>query len=595
MSETRVRPFQYQPIDEDLFFVANGTRTWSPQQASSGPGNDIRYKGGDAATGSNTDGGDVLLKGGSGDGTGKKGLVRVEDGCLRLKESVSSDYKTAAADEIDLCAGDDSGDTEFFAMTPAGPVQITKDGAVNSSASIPVVPASFDSQTLSPVDGGPGAPANGVLGSFLTLDFPSGVERQVRAEAAVPQQFRDNSGDSINVRLKYARTAGSNSTVRLRTSGQADNTLLGNVDYDLDVSATPTDEIALSPVIRTITGVDANRLTSIALILTRQVMGGEFTGDFRLVGVVFEYDSLNSVVATSVHREQFFTTFGSPSNGVMGSFKTVEMPPSAESEVSCMFTIPKEYQPGSDVILRLSYAMDQAAVGTVNLQLEGSINNVTALGPSNVSITPDNVANELRLTTGLLFITAASRLDDIAIKIRQLGTGTHPGVFRLVGAMLVMGATTLDAGILPEIHYGMSDAQVVSGFGTPDTDTDTVLGTENETYNVAHGTDDGQAVDFVYRCQLPDGFTDISEIVVPHKVSTAAGSNAVQVFVRLASGVTAYTSPTITSDTRAEHTVSGASLSSQPSLLQRFLVIVRAFVDLGEVAYVGDKITVRFA
>ena len=598
MSEGQLRPFQFTPIDEDVLFADGATHTLKPVQSTTGAGDDIRLSAADALAASAADGGNVLLKGGAGDGVGLKGNVLIEEGCVVLNEAVTTEFIASTATQVGLVAIDDAGDTEFAAKTSGGLVQITKDGAINAGATTAVVTQSVESTTFSVVSGGSGSPLNGTLGDFRTLDYGAGLQREVRSEVNMPREFRDSPLDTVTVKFKYAITAGANTTVRLSTFGGADNNTLAAEIYDLDVSAVTPGEIVESPVIRTIAATDADTLTSLALIVRRDILGGEFTGDFRLVNVVFEFQALNSVVAISRSTFQFVTLLGSPVNGTVGAFNSVDLIPGVVSEVGAFFNIPNGYQLGSRAFIRVSFAMSTAEVGqSVNLQVSGSINNVTVIPTQSVTVNPGSNADEIELSTSLLTVAGLARLDDVLLRVKRMGTGSHGGSIRLIAAILEMGSSIVTSSDPVEYLYDTSDkiGSVGGVAATPSTDTLTEL-TEGETYDLALGDANNQDVTFVHRAGLPAIFSSIASFEVPYKFSSVGGNNALEISVIDATGSLLYGPVAVApSATRAVAVVSGASLSSQPASGERFLVLAKATVDLGETIHASNQVLVKYS
>lgn len=595
VTATRVLPDQFEAIDADLLFKDGATRRLKPVQSTAGAGNDIGVSSGDAQGGSNADSGDNLLETGAKDGAGKKGRVHVVGTGLLLDSVNETTLKPLGGTQIDLLGGVDGPHTEFFADTPQGKVQLTKNGAPNIPPSITAaVDASRSVESLTAVSGGVGPPATGAVGQFPVLVYPAAISREARAQTAMPVDYRQGPGDQLSIQLKYTVGVGANTTVRITTYGSIENNTIGTADFNLDVSSVTPDTIVTSPIIRTFGPATAQRLNEIAMIIRRTTFGGEFTGDFKLVSVIFGYESLSVSSNLSETAELFQATDQPPPTpGSIGSFQSNDYPAGVISESKCTFNIPQQFDPTTDAFLRLNYAMSTAVGGLrVDLSIKGSVNNVTTLAPQTVQIFPDNISNTIVLTAPLRFFSGLQRLDEIVIFLRRLDTDTHTGAFKLVSAELVMGSTIITGGVQAEVDYEFSD--IIAGAGPPDTDTSATLGSENEVYHTATGLGDNQDVTLVARCRVPSALHGVSFIRVVHKVSAAAGNNGVIVTVRKADGTVVYTSTAQVSATRAEFVISGASLSSNPASGERFLVLAQAIVDTGATTYVGVEVTVGY-
>lgn len=595
---TKLLPYQFETIEGDLVFKEGATHELRPNKPAAGPGDAVRVRGADAATGSNANGGDALLAGGLGDGTGKKGLPQSE-APLALKKSTLGPYRPLGATENFVFAGDDAGDTELFAATPNGNVQITKDGFLDvASTPQPAVDASLAVEFFSSILGGPGDPTPVNVGQFKALAFPAGATRAVRAQAILPADFRaDPVADTVQIACKYTIAgAGGGNLVRLQTSGSSNNNAEGSVVYDLDVSGTVAGQIVTSPVIRSIPAADVAKLGALAFAIQRNTFGGEFAGDFQLVELLFFFKSKAITAVLSISTDLFVgTTQPNPIPGIMGSYRTVDYPAGTPSEVAASFNIDRRYNAGTDCFLQLVFAMSSAIGGqSVNLVIAGSINNVTAIPPMSVTVFPDNTANSIERTIGLVNIGAGlNPLDSVALKIKRVAGDTHTGMFRLIAANLVMGAAIVTGLANAELDYPCVDK--IAGVGPPDTDTETDLGLENDAYQTAIGLVDGQDVTFVYRCRRPStALSGINAITIPYKISANDGFTKVIVTVRKADGTIIFTSASLVSISRQDYVINGLALSALPAIGERFLVLVRAFVNTGQTTFVGSEITVSY-
>ena len=590
----KLAPDQYSPIESDLAFTAGVTRTVAPEDSATP--NDLRFRGADAEAASNASGGDALLSGGEKDGTGCRGRVRVENTALLLDQTVAAEICPRNPTQVGFSAEDDGGDTEFYIDTPQGKIQATKDGALNVTltTTTPAVDSSVYFDKLSVVTGGSPPPTPNTLADFRVLDYPAGADREAVGQSVIRRDFRDQPGDVVEVVLKYAIGAGANTTVRLQTYGQAGNTVLAPLNYDLDVSAVTPGEITESPVIRTVSGALVDPLADFATVVKRLTFGGEFTGVFKLVSVVYRFKSYSVTVVLSESQTDFFAVSGVPAPipGELGAFKVVDYPAGELREAVAIFTIPSSYQVGSDVQLRLCYAMDTLDTGSIQIATEIFVNNVSSDPSLVTTFSSAQPANEIQPSSLIRVLSGLQRLDTVAVRVRRTGFGTHTGVFRLVSAHLVMGSAVVTATDLLEQTYA-SHAE----FGTsPPTTTSDYVQSDGEVYKKALGIGGtNNDVTFAFRGQVPSNRNEINFIAVPHKVSLAAGNNGVTILVVDETGATIYTGSKLSSVTRALETVSGASLIPNPGPGERFVVLVKAEVDNNNEIFVGAEITVGYS
>lgn len=595
MTINRILPDQFETIDADLLFKDGATRRLRPVQSTTGQGDDIGVRSGDAKTGSNGNSGDYLLEVGAPDGTGKLGRVHVSSTILIFDSVDDTTIATPGATQIALEAGADGPHTEFFVNTPQGKIQVTKNGVLDVPvASSAAVDATRAIESLTHVVGGSGDPASGTVGLFNVLVYPAGASREARSQSVVPVDYRQGPGDLVGFQLKYTVGPGANPFVRITTYGGIENTSIGAVDYNLDVSGVTPGNLVTSPIFRTFSPSVAHRLDEMAIIIKRTTFVGEFTGDFKLVSVIFHYESLTISATISETAELFTSTdLAPPIPGFVGAFQSNDYPAGVVTESKCTFHIPQQFNPATDCFLRLTYAMSTAVLGArVDLSIEGSVNNTTALPPQGVSVFPANVANTITLTAPLRFINGLNPLDEILLEISRLATDTHTGSFRLISAELVMGSAIVAGAGSPEVDYDYTD--IIPGAGPPNTDSITFLGIENEVYEAVSGLGDNQDATYVARCRVPTFLHSITFIRVTFKNSLAAGNNAIVVTVRRADGTVVYTSTPQVNASRTEFTISGASLLSSPIGGEHFLVLVQAIVDNGQTTYVASELTVGF-
>lgn len=594
---SKILPYQFETIEGDLVFKEGATHELRPNKPAAGPGDAVRVRGADAASGSNANGGDGIIAGGAGDGTGKPG-VGTAGGPFALPKANRANFRVLGGAENFVFAGDDAGNTELFAATPLGDVQITKNGALDVlSSPIPATDAAVTVEVFAPIIGGPGDPTVVAVGRYNTLNFPTGLTRSARAQGTLPEDFRAGPTDDILIVCKYTIAgAGGGTVVRLQTAGNAENNPEGPFSYDLDVSGAVVGQISQSPVIATIPAADVMKLANLVIDIQRTPFGGEFGGAFQLVSLHFIYKSkaVSSVLSDTV---DVFTPTPNPqpNPGVMAPYGTLDFPAGQVGEVAAELTVDKRYATGTPCLVQLSYAMSSAFVGgTVSLTIAASINNTINIPPQSVMVQPANTMNVIALTIGLIDIGAGlNPLDSVVLIIDRVPGDTHPGDFRLVSASLVMGGVVVPGAATAEIDYTCTDR--VAGAGPPDTDSETVFGVENETYELAIGTADGQDVTFVYRCRRPGSASaGISSITIPYKISAAVGNNGVVFKVYRGTGALIYMSAKQTATARTEFSIPGVALASLPAIGERFLVLAQAFVDNGATADIGAEITVAY-
>ena len=591
----KLAPDQYSPIESDLGFSSGVTRTLAP--IDSATPDDIRLRGADADAASGASGGDSLLGGGEGDGAGCRGRARVENTAIVMDQIVPAEVCPRGPTQVQLSAEDDGGDTEWYLDTPQGKIQVTKDGALNAtlSTTTPAIDSSVSFDKLNVVSGGALPPTPNSLGDYKTLDYPAGVDREAVGQSVIREDFRDEPGDVVEVILKYTISAGANTLVRLQTYGAAGNTVLGALNVDLDVSTVTPGAITKSPVLRSVPGASIDPLADMAIVVKRLTFGGEFTGDFRLLSVVYRFKSFSVTVVLSESTGDFFAVggVGFPTPGTLGSYKVLDYPAGLLRESVAFFTIPSGYQVGSDVQLRLCYAMDTLEpTNDVQIATEVFVNNVSSSPSLTTIFNPQNAANEIQPTGLIRVLSGLARLDSLAIRIRRTGTGSHTGTFRLVSAHLVMGSAVVTATELLEFTY-TSQAE----FGAfPPTTTSEYDQAEGEVYKKAIGIGiANRDVTFVYRGRVPSNRNEINYITVPHKVSSAVGNNGVTIAVVDENGTTVYSGAKLVSAVRAEETVPGASLSANPGPGERFTVLCTANVDAFDEIFVGAELTVGYS
>ena len=597
---TKLLPDQYETIEGDLIYKEGVTRYLRINQAASGPGNLLVVEGGPAAAGSNQSGGDAFLAGAAGDGSGKTGRSGTQAPFILNKVNPTT-FVPRGANQTMLYAGDDTGNTELFVDTPLGIVQVTKGGALDvTAAPAPAVVASAYNDVMTPIVGGPPPPNPVLVGNFAALSFPAGTTTVARSQIVVPQDFRDALPDNVQVVLRYTIGAGGiNNIVRLQTSGSADASVIPTTIYNLDVSAVTPGTIVQSPPILALSSSLVSALSTLSVALQRTTFVGEFSADIQIVSVVYLYNSQVITSAVSVSNDEFapVTGFTPPGPGTMGAYLTNDYPPGSVTSSAVQFVVPQQYLAGNDCLVELTYGMSTAQVGgRVDLIVSGSINNVTPIPPTSVSVYPSAVANQITRTGALINIgSLVNPLDNVVVIVQRTATDTHLGAFRVTESMLVMAAAVVFPGTgAPEASLPFVD--VIAGNGPPDVDTTTVLGTENEVYRTATGTNTNQDVTFVARGQVPvNALGGIASISVVTKVSAAVGNNQVIVSIRRASGAVIFTSAPLVSATRLASVFSGFGFASQPAPGERFLVLCQAIVDSGATTFVGAEVAVIFS
>lgn len=591
----KLAPDQYSPVESDLVFAAGTTRTVAPED-SAAP-DELRLRGADADVGSGASGGDSLLTGGEGDGAGCRGRARIENTSIVMDQIVPAEVCPIGATQVALQAEDDGGDTEWFLDTPQGKIQVTKDGALNAtlSTTTPAIDTSVSFDKLNSVSGGSPPPGTSVLNDYRVLDYPAGMDTEAVGQSVIRKDFRDEPGDVVGVIVKYTVGPGAGTTVRLQTFGRAGNTILPALNFDLDVSAVTPGDIVESPVLRTIPGVDINPLADVATVLKRLTFGGEYSGTFRLVSVVYRFKSFSVTVTLSESTSDFYTVPGevSPAPSDLGAFKVVDYPTAVVREAVCFFTIPSGYQIGSDVQLRLCYAMDTLEPsGDIQISTELFINNVSARPPLSAVFFSTAPANEVRPTGLLRVIEGLQRLDSLAVRVRRTGLGSHTGTLRLVSAHLIMGSAVVSSTDLLEQTYS-SGAE--SGF-LPPTTTSEYVQADGEVYNKANGIGlPNRDVTFIYRGQVPSNRNEINFVSIPYKASSIAGNNGISIAITDESGAPVYGGPVLKSSTRAVETVTGSAILPNPGPGERFNILVTANVDAFDEIFVGAEITVGYS
>jgi hypothetical protein len=453
-------------------------------------------------------------------------------------------------------------------------------------------------------------PSAGTLGTNLnTLDFASGVDESHQFEYTVPADY--DSGD-MEIFVQYAVDGTSGGTVdfdvteELAAIGGTTSTI-GPTTSPLTVSITANepDELSLWTIADGTFGIgDRFRIE-----FERQGTTDTNTDTFKLLGFTVVYTGAISTGGAATHIVDLTenTDEPAPAAGTFGTnINTLDHPAGSDAEQKFTATVPQEWDGSSDPILKITYTMSTAvAASVVRVATEVEIANV---GTGSIIVQPTQQVDvatpsttDVARTVSIPF-PAGDFTDGsvFAVKVarRNSGVGSnHTGDFRILGYEVIFNTPGTTAGggggagnqaYLTHFSFG-NDAPAGAIFaepGYPDFSTDFEI-----LYTMA-STQAAGRVDIAFQGKVPDGFTEIQEITYNLKGSGAGPDYVTKVYEE-GSGNTPIYDPTSGTPIAAPGTlgafsITGGSLTTQPSGDAVFFVVIEAHIDAGETIFVSN-------
>lgn len=299
---------------------------------------------------------------------------------------------------------------------------------------------SFFINEFNSVPGGLGDPSPGLMGDFKVQDYGPSVDREVKAQFNVPIDFDDITGSTFDLRLAFGLSiAGDGTDVEIEFEGSVDGvTAIGPTTVLIDTTGIAANTAVVTSPLITISEADVDDQSEIVIRIKRiGTSGGDgFSGDFRLLSLVPEYPGESGIeIPFSFSTEEFLPTDEStPANGSSGDFRTTDFDPASDEEVKDQWIVPANFTSGKSITVKAKFLMSTASIGDVRLSLEGSINNSTSFGPTEITIDPSDSSGVFEIRT-LLTIPNLNPFDSVLLKIKRLGTDvvdTHTGDWKLL-------------------------------------------------------------------------------------------------------------------------------------------------------------------
>jgi len=466
-----------------------------------------------------------------------------------------------------------------------------------------------------------GPPTSGLLpaSAIMTQDHADAVTSGLKFEFTVPENY--DSG-SITLQAVYAMStavASPNNHIILSVGAEIADSVGGSIDVATYAQApvnvtTPNNltTVTRSPTLLTILEADFSIGDKIVFLVERLGADGSdlHTGSWQLAEYLVVYSG-QIANRTAVHQvESFSDTGGTPAvASTKSSFATLDFQEGSTHEQKFQFTIPDNWDGGSDFNIRFTYAMTSSSASVVRLDLSGDAASIatgaiTALAADTHLITTAADTGVYRTTVAYSISSSGRTSGDPVVVVVSRPSGdaadTHTGDWQLIAATVYIGqgSTVPATSDIDEYYLTHRDYRIITGAGVDASQESAAFAGDFELWSLITSTVAAGRADVEWQGRLRLTQSKISSIIIPIRGQSGGPTPQyqVKVYVEGSGASNVYTGTSLLSETTGNRilvSLTDSDLSAQPVNERRFFIVVEATLDAGEELRVGTPFVVQ--
>jgi len=453
------------------------------------------------------------------------------------------------------------------------------------------------------ISGGGTPPSSGTVGTdFDALIFQDGVDENQKFEFTVPQDY--DSGD-LNGYIQFVMSGTGGGNVAVEISGEyapiaGTVSSFGPVTTNISPTADTNPQEAL---LFTLQSTNFSAGDRIRVQIERQGTTDANSDDLKMIGVDIRYTGLYS--GGKVYTQDILITNdtdeASPVAGTFGTdLATIDFPQASDAEQKFQAIVPDEWDGINDPYLKLTYAMSTSQSNkVVRIATEGEVASLLG-GILTIPVQQIDLAvpNDTQAERSIAFPFQASLFSSgsvFVIKFARRNSGVannHTGDFKLLAVEILFDKPAMiteiggSGGFTEEYLASWSYGNIV---GTPEPTADVDYPDFSGDFEVLHsmtGNAGSSSIDLAFQGRIPDGYTEIDELVVKVKGAGTSPQYNLKVYAEGSGASAVYTSGlTAAPGTITTVSIPATSLSAQPTGTGKFFVVVEASIDLSETVY----------